>query len=191
MVVPFVAGGSDERGVSELWSVGELAGWLASPALRWVRCSGLPMVLARSGEELLGAQRLASGDERAVGETLLARWERALGTVALRDVAELAAAFASWTAREPPVGQEVVVDRAVDLTLRAGAVACDARRLALLRSKSAETLRQAHERSARLAHALARAATSERGLLALELEDIAARGAGEALLAVLLAGETA
>ena len=100
MVVPFVAGGSDWRGVSELWSAGELAGWLASPALRWVRCSGLPMVLARSGEELLGAQRLASGDERAVGETLLARWERALATVALRDVAELAAAFASWTARE-------------------------------------------------------------------------------------------
>jgi hypothetical protein len=147
------------------------------------------MVLARSGEELLGAQRLASGDERAVGETLLARWDRALATVALRHVAELAAAFASWTAHEP--GQEVVVDRAVDLTLRAGAVACDARRLALLRVKPAETLRQAHERSARLAHALARVPTSERGLLALELEDIAARGAGEALLAVLLAGETA
>jgi len=189
MVVPFVAGGSDWRGVSELWSAGELAGWLASPALRWVRCSGLPMVLARSGEELLGAQRLASGDERAVGETLLARWDRALATVALRHVAELAAAFASWTAHEP--GQEVVVDRAVDLTLRAGAVACDARRLALLRIKPAETLRQAHERSARLARALARVPTSERGLLALELEDIAARGAGEALLAVLLAGETA
>jgi hypothetical protein len=158
------------------------------------------MVVARGGEELLGAQRLASGDERAVGETLLARWERALATVALREVAEVAevaavaavaAAFASWTAREPPVGQEVVVDRAVDLTLRAGAVACDARRLALLRSKPAETLRQAHERSARLARALARAPTSGRGLLTLELEDIAARSAGEALLAVLLAGEAA
>ena len=191
MVVPFVAGGSDEWGVSELWSAGEFAGWLASPALRWVRCSGLPMVLARSGEELLGAQRLASGEERAVGETLLACWERALATVALRDVAELAAAFASWTGREPPVGQEVVVDRAVDLTLRAGAIACDARRLALLRSEPAETLRQAHERGASLACALACAPTSERGLLALELEDIAARGAGEALIAVLLAGETA
>jgi hypothetical protein len=149
------------------------------------------VVLARRGEELLGAQRLASGDERAVGEALLARWEQALVTVALRDVAELAAAFSSWTTGEPPVGQEVVVDRAVDLTLRAGAVARDARRLALLRSKPAETLRQAHERSARLARPMARAPTSERGLLALELEDVAARGAGEALIAVLLAGETA
>jgi hypothetical protein len=191
MVVPLVAGASDERAMSELWSAGELVGWLASPALCWVRCSGLAVVLARRGEELLGAQRLASGDERAVGEALLARWEQALVTVALRDVAELAAAFSSWTTGEPPVGQEVVVDRAVDLTLRAGAVARDARRLALLRSKPAETLRQAHERSARLARPMARAPTSERGLLALELEDVAARGAGEALIAVLLAGETA
>ena len=177
--------------MSDLWSARELAGWLASPALRWVRCSGLPVVLARRGEELLGAQRIASGDERAVGEALLARWERALAAGALRDVAELAAAFASWAAGEPPVGEEVVADRAVDLMLRAGAVACDARRLALLRSKPAETLRQAHARSAGLAHALARAPTSERGLLALDLEDVAARGAGEALIAVLLAGETA
>ena len=75
VVVPVMRGGSDERGVSELWSAGELAGRLASPALRWVRCSGLAMVLARRGEELLDAQRIAPGDERAVGEALLARSE--------------------------------------------------------------------------------------------------------------------
>ena len=177
--------------MSELWSAGELAGWLASPAVRWVRCSGLPVVLAHRGEELLGAQRIVQGGERAVGEALLARWDHALATVALRDVAELAAAFASWAAAEPPLGQEAVVDRAVDLTLRAGAVACDAHRLALLRNAPAETLRQAHARSASLAHTLARAPMSDRGLLALDLEDVAARGAGEALIAVLLAGETA
>ena len=83
------------------------------------------------------------------------------------------------------------MDRAVDLTLRAGAVACDAHRLALLRNAPAETLRHAHARSARLAHALAREPTGICGLLALELEDAAARGAGEALIAVLLAGEAA
>jgi len=177
--------------VSELWSDGELAGWLASPALRWVRCSGLAVVLARRGEQLLGAQRITGGGERAVGEALLARWDHALATVALRDVAELAAAFASWATAEQPAGQEVVVDRAVDLTLRAGAVACDAHRLALLRNAPAETLRQAHARSASLAHTLARSPSSGRGLLALDLEDVAARGAGEALIAVLLAGETA
>ena len=179
------------RGVSDSWLARELGAWLVSPALCWVRCSGLPVVLARRGEELLGAQRIASGGERAVGEALLARWERALAAGALRDVAELAAAFASWAAGVPPVAQEVVADRAVDLTLRAGAVARDADRLALLRDAPAQTLRRAHARSARLAHALARAPTSERGLLALELEDVAARGAGEALVAVLLAGESA
>jgi hypothetical protein len=163
---------------------------LASPALRWVRCSGLAVVFARRGEELLGAQRITGGDERVVGEALLERWERALATGALRDVAEVAAAFASWAAAERP-GQEAVADRAVDLTLRAGAVACDADRLAVLRNAPAEMLRQAHARSASLAHALARAPSSARGLLALELEDIAARGAGEALIAVLLAGEPA
>ena len=176
--------------MSELWSARELAAWLASPALRWVRCSGLPAALARRGEELLAGQRIASGDERAVGEALLARWERPLATGALREVAELAAAFASWAAAKRP-GQEAVADRAVDLTLRAGAVASDGRRLALLRNAPAETLRQGQERSAGLAHALARAPTSGRGMLALDLEDVAVRGAGEALVAVLLAGETA
>jgi hypothetical protein len=176
--------------VDELWSARELAARLASPALRWVRCSGLPVVLARRGEDLLGAQRIASGDERAAGEALLARWERALATSALREVAELAAAFASWAAAERPE-QEAVADRAVDLTLRAGAVACDAHRLAPLRNTPAETLHRAHERSAGLAHALAREPKGKRGLLSLELEDVAARGAGEALVAVLLADEAA
>jgi hypothetical protein len=150
------------------------------------------VVLAGRGEQLLGAQRIASGDERAVGEALLSRWERAVATGAPRDVAECAAAFASWAAGEQAVTEDVVVDRAVDLTLRAGAVARDAHRVALLRSKPAEMLRQALERSAGLAHALARAPTwTRRGLMALDLEDVAARSAGEALIAVLLAGETA
>ena len=178
--------------MSDLWSAREFAEWLASPAPRWVRCSGLPVVLARRGEELLGAQRIAIDDERAVGEALLERWNRALATGAPRDVAECAAAFASWATGERPVGEEVVVDRAVDLTLRAGAVACDAHRVALLRSKPAEILRQALERSAGLADALARVPTwTRRGLVALDLEDVAARSAGEALIVVLLAGETA
>ena len=178
--------------MSDLWSARELAEWLASPPLRWVRCSGLPLVLAGRGEELLGAQRIASGDERAVAEALLSRWERAVATGALRDVAECAAAFASWAAGERRVAEAVVVDRAVDLTLRAGAVACDAHRVALLRSKPAEMLGQALERSAGLAHALAGAPTwTRRGLVALDLEDVAARSAGEALVAVLLAGEMA
>jgi hypothetical protein len=150
------------------------------------------VVLAGRGEELLGAQRIASDDERAVGEALLERWNHALATGGPRDVAECAAAFASWAAGQRPVAEQVVVDRAVDLTLRAGAVACDAHRVALLRSRPAEMLRQALERSAGLAHALARApAWTRRGLVALDLEDVAARSAGEALIAVLLAGETA
>jgi len=41
------------------------------------------LVLAGRGEELLGAQRIASGDERAVAEALLSRWERAVATGAL------------------------------------------------------------------------------------------------------------
>jgi hypothetical protein len=164
---------------------------LVSPALCWVRRSGLPVVLARRGEELLNAQRLALGDERAVGEALLARWDHALAASALWDVAELAAAFASWAAGALPDDVEVLADRAVDLTLRASAVARDDDRLALLRDAPAQTLRRAHERSAGLAHALAREPTSKGGLLALELEDVAARGAGEALVAVLLAGEGA
>jgi hypothetical protein len=84
-----------------------------------------------------------------------------------------------------------VADRAVDLMLRAGTVACDADRFALLRNAPAETLRHAHVRSVGVAHALAHAPTSVRGLLALDLEDVAARSAGEALVAVLLAGEVA
>jgi hypothetical protein len=178
--------------MSDLWSARVFAVWLASPGPRWVRRSGLPMLLAGRGEELLGAQRIASDDERAVGEALLQRWDHALATGAVRDVAECAAAFASWAAGRLPVAEEVVVDRAVDLTLRAGAVACDAHRLAQLRSNPAEILRPALERSAALADALARAPTStRRGLVALDLEDVAARSAGEALIAVLLAGETA
>jgi len=178
--------------VSDLWWARELAAWLASPPLRWVRCSGLPVHLAGRGEELLAAQRIASDAERAVGEALLERWNHALAMGAPRDVAECAAAFASWAAGERPVAQEVVVDRAVDLTLRAGAVACDARRVALLRGTPAELLRQALERSAGLADALARAPTwTRRDLVALDLEDVAARSAGEALIAALLAGETA
>ena len=148
----------------------------------------MPVALARRGEELLGAERIASGEGRAVGEALLARWGDA---GALWDVAELAAAFASWAAGEPPDDVEVVADRAVDLMLRASAVARDAGRLALLRDAPAQTLRRAHARSAGLAHALAREPTSKCGVLALELEDVAARGAGEALVAVLLAGKTA
>ena len=178
--------------MSDLWWAQELAGWLVSPALCWVRCSGLPVHLASRGEELLAAQRIASDDERAVGEALLERWNHALAVGALRDVAECAAAFASWAAGERRVAEAVVVDRAVDLTLRAGAVACDAHRVALLRSKPAEMLGHALERSAGLAHALAGAPTwTRRGLVALDLEDVAARSAGEALVAVLLAGEMA
>ena len=174
------------------WLAEELAAWWVSPALCWVRCSGLPVVLARRGEELLAAQRIASGDEGAVGEALLECWERALAAGALREVAEVAAAFASWAAGVPPDDVEVVVaDRAVILMLRAGAVAGDADRLALLRDAPSQTLRRAYTRSARLAHALARQPTWNLGLLALELEDVAARGAGEALVAMLLAGEAA
>ena len=173
------------------WLARELGAWLVSPALCWVRCSGLPIVLARRGEELLGAQRIASGDERSVGEPLLASWERALAASALWDVAELAAAVASWAAGVPPDDAEVVADRAVILMLRAGAVAGDTDRLALMRRAPGQTLRWAHARTAGLAHAMARQPTWNLGLLALELEDVAARGAGEALVAVLLAGQAA
>jgi hypothetical protein len=150
------------------------------------------VLLAGRGEELLGAQRIASADERAVGRALLELWERALATGALRDVAERAAAFAGWAAPQRPVAEEGVADRAVDLMLRAGAVACYTHRVALLRARPAAILRQALERSAGLAEALARAPTrTRRAVVALDLEDVAARSAGEALVAVLLAGETA
>jgi hypothetical protein len=168
----------------------ELAEWLASPAAWWVRRSGLAIVLARRGEELLGAQRIASEHERAVSEALLGRWDRALAAGAFREVAEVAAAFASWAAGERP-GEEAVDDRAVDLMLRAGALASDGQRLAVLRSRTAETLRDALDRCAVLARVLAIEPAWECGVLALELEDVAARGAGEALIVVLLAGETA
>jgi hypothetical protein len=177
--------------VGDSWSAEALAGWLVSPGLRWVRCSGLPLVLARCGEELLGAQRDAFGDERSVGDALLARWERALTARALRDVADLAAAFASWAAAERPAAMDVVMDRAVDLALRASALACDSHRLSVLRDRPSASLRRALERNAGLVRALARASGWNRGLLALELEDVAARSAGEALIAVRLAGEAA
>ena len=126
-----------------------------------------------------------------VGAALLGRCDRALAGAALWEVAELAAAFASWAAGDQPVGLRAVEDRVVDLTLRAGVVASDGRRLALLRERPVERLGGAFERCAQLARALAGRPAGMGGLLALDLEDRAARFAGEALIAVLLAGERA
>ena len=82
------------------------------------------------------------------------------------------------------------MDRAVDLMLRAGVVACDVHRVALLRSRPAEMQRRSHEQLTGVADAAARASTwTRRDLVSLDLEDAAARTAGEALVAVLLAGE--
>jgi len=119
--------GSDEV-VDELWTVAELAAWLASPVLSWVGRSGRrPLALIESGQltSPLSTRRMM-------------RWERALTTGGLRDVAELAAAFASWGAGERPTARDALEDRAVDLTLRASALASDGHRLALLRKPVGE-----------------------------------------------------
>jgi hypothetical protein len=48
----------------------ELARWLGSPPLRWVRRSRLALLVAGRGEALLRDQR--------IGAALLAEWDRAL-----------------------------------------------------------------------------------------------------------------
>jgi hypothetical protein len=128
------------------------------------------MLLARRGEELLCAQRIAAGEDRAVGQALLERWEWALAPGAVLEGAELAAAFASWAAGSGVDGPEIVWDRAVDLTVRAGAVASDAGHAALLRNEPTQTLRQAHRHCARALRSLACEPPSNRGVWALDLE---------------------
>jgi hypothetical protein len=177
--------------MDDWWSAEELAAWLVSPALRWVRRSGLAPVLARCGEEVLQDQRAASREERAVGGALLGRWDCALAAGRLWEVAALAAAFASWATGQPTATPEAAEGRAVDLVLRAGVVASDGHQLARLRGDPAARLRETYEQSASLAHVVAAEPAASGGVLALDLEDVAARGAGEALVALLLAGELA
>ena len=167
----------------------DLAAMLTSPAVGWVRAEGLAVVLAHRGENVLRGQRLVSRDERAAGMGLLARWERALDAGKLAPVVVLAAAFASWAIGERGPDHGRVVDRAVDLTLRAGAIASDLRRLDALSSNPKESLRRAQRVCERLAIATTGVPRVDAALLVLDLEDAAARAAGEALVALLLAGE--
>jgi len=178
----------DERDLAE-----QLAGWLGSAPVVWVRRSGLALVVARRAGELLRDLRASGSGEASIRVVLLAGWERALCRGRLVDAVVAAAALAEWAAAvdaDPDPG--VVEDRAVDLTLRAGVVASDVRQLARVRERGAVALRATRAECAALAGALGADADRSRcGLVWLELEDAAARGAGEALVALLLAQQEA
>ena len=180
-------------GVDERDLVGELAGWLGSRPVVWVCRSGLALVVARRAGELLRDLRAGGcGEEASVRVVLLAGWGRALCCGLLVDAAVAAAALAEWAVGVDRDRVGVVEDRAVDLTLRAGVVASDARRLAGLRESAAIALRGTRGECVALAGALGADADRSRcGLVWLELEDAAARGAGEALVAALLAQQQA
>jgi len=76
--------------------------------------------------------------------------------------------------------------------LRAAVVASDVRLFARVRERGTIALRSTREECVALAGALgAGADRSRRGLVWLELEDAAGRGAGEALVAALLAQQQA
>jgi len=168
----------------------ELARWLGSPPLRWVRRSRLALVVAGRGEALLSDQRIGASDDARVGGVLLAGWDRALSAGGLMDAAVAATAVAGWAAGDPSL--TVVEERAVDLTLRAGAVASDLRRLVRLRERGTAVLRGALRECVALAAAAGGDANrSGDGLVWLKLEEAAARGAGELLVAVLLAEQGA
>jgi hypothetical protein len=168
----------------------ELARWLASPPLRWVRRSRLAQLVAGRGEALLRDQRTGASDDMCVGAALLAEWDRALSGGGLMDAAVAATAVAGLAAGDASL--TVVEERAVDLTLRAGAVASDLRRLVRLRERGTAVLRGALRECVALAAATGGDADrSGNGLVWLELEDGAARGAGELLVAVLLAEQGA
>ena len=173
--------------------VGELAGWLGSAPVAWVRRSGLALVVARRAGELLRDLRAGEcGEEAPVRVELLARWGRALCCGRLVDAAVAAAALAEWAAGADPGRVGAVEDRAVDLTLRAGVAASDVRQLARLGERGAGALRATRGECAALAGALGADADRSRcGLVWLELEDAAARGGGEALVAALLAQQQA
>ncbi len=177
--------------MDDWWSADELARWLVSPPVRWVRESGLAPVLARLGEQLLQDQRAAPQEDCAAGGLLLERWDCALAAGRLWEVAAFASALASWAAGKRMDAEEAVEGRAVDLVLRAGVVASDFRQVARLRDDPGAALRATYEQSASLANALADEPAATGGVLALDLEGVAARGAGEALVALLLAGEVA
>jgi len=177
--------------MDESWSADELAQWLVSPPVAWVRGSGLAPVLARRGAQLLQDQQADSQEGRVAGRVLLGRWDCGLVTGRLWEVAALAAALASWAGGERMGADDAVQGRAVDLVLRAGVVASDGRHLARLRTDRAAVLRRTYERTVSLTGALADEPIPRGGVLALDLEDVAARGAGEALVALLLAGEVA
>jgi hypothetical protein len=178
----------DERDLVE-----ELAGWLGSAPVAWVRRSGLALVVAYGADEVLRDLRASGGDEASVRLVLLREWELALCCGWVVDAAIAAAALAEWAAGAvadfDPGGVE---DRAIDLTLRAGVAASDVRRLVRLRELGAVALRVTREECVALAGALGAGADGSRcGLVWRELEDAAARGAGEALVAALLAQQEA
>ena len=163
----------------------ELARWLGSPPLRWVRRSRLALVVAGRADALLRDQRTVVCDDARVGAALFARWDRALATCVLIDGAVAATAVAGWAAGDP--SSTAVEERAVDLTLRAGAVASDLRRLVRLRERDRARLRAAQRQCVALAGATGGDVDRCRhGLVWLELEDAAGRSAGELLIAALL-----
>ena len=168
----------------------ELAVWLGSAPLSWVRGAGLALPIARLGRELTGG-RLAGSGGGGSGMPF-ARWDRALAAGAIFEVAGCAAAVADLAVGVGSATRGAAEDRAVDVVLRAGIVASDVRRLALLQSDWRSVLRGAHEACVELATAVAvERVTAKRELLKADLEDRAARAAGEALVALLLAGEAA
>lgn len=170
--------------------VEELAGWLGSAPVAWVRRSGLALVVARRAGELLGDVRVDASGEASARGVLLLGWERALCCGRLVDAAVAAAALTGWAAGVDR--GEPVEGRAIDLTLRAGVVASDVRRLVGLRECAAAALRATRAECVALAGALGADADRSRcGLVWLELEDASARGAGEALVAALLAQQEA
>jgi hypothetical protein len=160
--------------------------------MTWVRQSGLAIVVARRAAQQLGNLQAEGCSPAQTARMLLVAWRRALCCGRMAEVAVEAAALAEWAGGNGCDPRAAVEDRAVDLTLRAGVVVSDLRLLAHMRVFGAVALRATRDECVALAGALGADADRSRcGLVWLELEDAAARGAGEALLAALLAQQEA
>ena len=166
-----------------------LASWLGSAPVRWVRRSGLALVIVTRAR--IRCAGPAAGCPPASFALLVAAWERAIAFGAPVDGAVLATMLADRSVGGVS-GPDALADRAIDLTLRAAATASDVRRLSVLRERPESVMRD----TLRVVTALIRLLDCESGrrrcaAAALDLEDAAMRAAGEALVAELIASQWA